>query len=93
MVSQVVYLRVFPEKNNSLQMTVAIPFNKSSQQGKELDYIKNTISNGQVAGDQTFSKKCQSLLEDTLGVQKSFNYHIMHTCFGNGCYPVEYSAE
>ena len=52
-------------------MTVAIPFNKSSQQGKELDYIKNTISNGQVAGDQTFSKKCQSLLEDTLGVQKA----------------------
>ena len=57
-------------KNISLQMTVAIPFNKSSEQGKELDYIKNTISNGQVAGDQTFSKKCQSLLEDTLGVQK-----------------------
>ena len=52
-------------------MTVTIPFNKSSEQGKELDYIKNTISNGQVAGDQTFSRKCQSLLEDTLGVQKA----------------------
>ena len=64
-------LKGISRKNNSLQMTVAIPFNKSSQQGKELDYIKNTISNGQVAGDQTFSKKCQSLLEDTLGVQKA----------------------
>ena len=64
-------LKGISRKNNSLQMTVAIPFNKSSQQGKELDYIKNTISNGQVAGDQTFSRKCQSLLEDTLGVQKA----------------------
>ena len=52
-------------------MSVPIPFNKSSQQGKELDYIYHTISNGQVSGDQSFSKKCQSLLEDTLGVQKA----------------------
>ena len=52
-------------------MSLPVPFNKSSQQGKELDYIHHTISNGQVAGDQTFSKKCQSLLEDTLGVQKA----------------------
>ena len=49
----------------------SILFNKSSQQGKELHYIQQAISNGQVAGDQTFSKKCQSLLEDTLGVQKA----------------------
>ena len=52
-------------------MSVPIPFNKSSQQAKELDYIYHTISNGQVSGDQSFSKKCQSLLEDTLGVQKA----------------------
>ncbi len=52
-------------------MSFAIPFNKSSQQGMELDYIKHTISAGQVAGDKLFSKKCQSLLEDTLGVQKA----------------------
>jgi len=52
-------------------MSVSVPFNQSSQQGNELDYIHHTISNGQVAGDQTFSKKCQSLLEDTLGVQKA----------------------
>ena len=48
-----------------------ILFNKSSHQGNELDYIRQSIFNGQVAGDQTFSKKCQSLLEDTLGVQKA----------------------
>ena len=52
-------------------MSVPIPFNKSSQQGKELYYIHQAISYGQVAGNQTFSQKCQSLLEDTLGVQKA----------------------
>jgi len=52
-------------------MSVPIPFNRSSQQGKELDYVHQTISKGQVAGDQTFSKKCQRLLEDTLGIQKA----------------------
>lgn len=51
-------------------MPFPIPFNKSSEQGKELHYIQKAISNGQVAGDQSFSKKCQSLLEDTIGVQK-----------------------
>ena len=49
----------------------SILFNKSSKQGKELHYIRQTISNGQVSGDQSFSKKCQRLLEDTLGVQKA----------------------
>lgn len=49
----------------------SILFNKSSQQGKELDYIHRTISNGQVAGDQTFSKKCQRLLENILEVKKA----------------------
>jgi dTDP-4-amino-4,6-dideoxygalactose transaminase len=52
-------------------MAVLVPFNKSSQQGKELHYINQAISYGQVAGNQTFSQKCQSLLEDTLGVQKA----------------------
>ncbi len=45
-----------------------IPFNRSSLQGRELEYIFQTITNGQIAGDQTFSKKCHALLEQTLGV-------------------------
>ena len=52
-------------------MSLPVPFNKSSPQGEEFNYIQQAISNGQVAGDQTFSKKCQRLLEDTLGVQKA----------------------
>jgi len=50
---------------------VTIPFNRSSLQGRELDHIHATISVGQVAGDQTFSRKCQGILEDVLGVRKS----------------------
>ena len=49
----------------------SILFNKSAQQGKELHYIQQAISSGQVAGDQSFSKKCQSVLEDLIGTKKA----------------------
>jgi len=49
----------------------SIPFNRSSLQGRELEYIFQTISAGQIAGDQTFSKKCHALLEGVLGVPKA----------------------
>jgi dTDP-4-amino-4,6-dideoxygalactose transaminase len=48
-----------------------IPFNRSSLQGRELDYIHETIAIGQIAGDQTFSRKCQQLLEESLGAPKA----------------------
>jgi dTDP-4-amino-4,6-dideoxygalactose transaminase len=48
----------------------SIPFNRSSLEGHELKYILQTISIGQIAGDQTFSRKCQKLLEETLGVKR-----------------------
>ena len=53
------------------QMELQIPFNRSSLEGRELEYITQTISVGQIAGDQTFSKKCQRLLEETLGVRRA----------------------
>lgn len=40
-----------------------IPFNRSSLEGRELEYIFDTIRIGQVAGDQTYSRKCQKLLQ------------------------------
>jgi dTDP-4-amino-4,6-dideoxygalactose transaminase len=48
-----------------------IPFNRSSLLGRELEYIFKTMSVGQIAGDQAFSKKCHALLEQTLGVPKA----------------------
>jgi dTDP-4-amino-4,6-dideoxygalactose transaminase len=44
-------------------MQSLLPFNKSSLQGRELEFIFQTISNGQIAADQIFSKKCHALLE------------------------------
>jgi dTDP-4-amino-4,6-dideoxygalactose transaminase len=48
-----------------------IPFNQSSLCGRELEYIFQTITIGQIAGDQTFSKKCHVLLEQALGVPRA----------------------
>lgn len=48
-----------------------IPFNRSSLLGRELEYISQTMTIGQIAGDQTYSKKCHTLLEQTLGVPKA----------------------
>jgi dTDP-4-amino-4,6-dideoxygalactose transaminase len=48
-----------------------IPFNRSSLLGRELEYIFQTMTVGQIAGDRTYSKKCQVLLEQTLGIQKA----------------------
>jgi dTDP-4-amino-4,6-dideoxygalactose transaminase len=47
-----------------------IPFNRSSLMGRELDYIGRAMTSGQIAGDQTFSKRCQKLLEEVLGLPK-----------------------
>lgn len=44
-----------------------IPFNRSSLQGRELEYIFDTLRIGQIAGDQTYSRKCQRLLQEALG--------------------------
>jgi dTDP-4-amino-4,6-dideoxygalactose transaminase len=51
-----------------MKPAAGIPFNRSSLQGKELEYIADTIRIGQVAGDQTYSRKCQALLRGLLGV-------------------------
>lgn len=56
---------------NPMPETRTIPFNRSSLLGKELEYIFKTMSVGQIAGDQAFSKKCHALLEQTLGVPKA----------------------
>lgn len=47
----------------------AVPFNRSSIAGRELDYITQTVASGQIAGDQIFSKKCQTTLRQVLGVK------------------------
>jgi len=49
----------------------AIPFNRSSLMGRELEYISQAMTIGQIAGDQTYSKKCNAFLEQVLGVPRT----------------------
>ncbi len=48
-----------------------IPFNRSSLEGRELEYIAHTIGIGQIAGDQIYSRKCQAMLESALGARRA----------------------
>ncbi|MBI2513912.1 MAG: dTDP-4-amino-4,6-dideoxygalactose transaminase [Opitutae bacterium] len=48
-----------------------VPFNHSTVVGREHDYILQAVASGQIAGDQQFSRKCQGLLEETLGVRRA----------------------
>lgn len=52
-------------------MLPVLPFNKSSLQGRELEFIFQTITHGQIAGDQMFSKKCHALLREVLEVRSA----------------------
>ena len=47
-----------------------VPFNRSSLLGREQDYIGQAMAIGQIGGDQTFTRKCESLLEGALGVPR-----------------------
>jgi len=47
-----------------------IPFNRSSIVGKEHAYIAEAMAIGQIAGDQTFGRKCEALLKQELGAPR-----------------------
>ena len=49
----------------------AIPFNRSATVGRELAYMGETIGLGQIAGEQTFSRRCETLLQNVLGVRRA----------------------
>ena len=56
---------------------MAIPFNKPFMTGKELFYISQAHHNGWLAGDGSFSKRCQQHLELVTGAQKAL---LTHSC-------------
>lgn len=51
--------------------TYKIPFNKPYATGKEITYIQQAIESGHLSGDGSFTKKCNALLEQALGVPKA----------------------
>src|SRR4051812_9512650 len=53
------------------QPPLEIPFNRYTPTGRELDYIREAMGTGQIAGGQTFSQRSQRWLETTLGVPRA----------------------
>jgi dTDP-4-amino-4,6-dideoxygalactose transaminase len=51
--------------------TYRIPFNKPSFAGNETRYIAEAIERGHISGDGHFTKLCNRLLEDTVGVRRA----------------------
>lgn len=52
-------------------MNYEIPFNRASLTGNEFQYIADTLHAGWVSGDGPYTKKCNALLEETMGVPKA----------------------
>jgi len=48
-------------------MSVAVPFNKPSVEGRELEYVRQAIDNGQISGDGAFTKRAHAILEKIFG--------------------------
>jgi len=46
----------------------ALPFNKPCLAGREMAYVAEAIASGWISGDGAFTKKCQSLIAQQLGV-------------------------
>lgn len=47
-----------------------IKFNKPWLSGKELEYVTQSLARGELSGDQTFSKQCQTFMEQRFGANK-----------------------
>jgi dTDP-4-amino-4,6-dideoxygalactose transaminase len=54
-----------------------IPFNKPYMTGRELWYIAQAHTNGHLAGDGMFTKKCHAWLEESTGTKKAL---LTHSC-------------
>nr|WP_321258819.1 dTDP-4-amino-4,6-dideoxygalactose transaminase [uncultured Pseudodesulfovibrio sp.] len=56
---------------------MGIRFNFPHQIGSELDYIKDSLTNGKLAGDGPYTHKCSQILEQYLGSPKVL---LTHSC-------------
>ena len=48
-----------------------IPFNKPSLSGNEFRYMVEAIERGHISGDGEFTRRCEALLEEQLGVRRA----------------------
>jgi dTDP-4-amino-4,6-dideoxygalactose transaminase len=55
----------------TMMAPITIPFNKPCLAGNELAYIAQALENGHISGDGSFTRLCNALLENELGVKKA----------------------
>jgi dTDP-4-amino-4,6-dideoxygalactose transaminase len=55
---------------NTPTAALRIPFNKPGLTGDELRYMADAIERGHAAGDGAFTRRCQAILEETLGAAR-----------------------
>jgi dTDP-4-amino-4,6-dideoxygalactose transaminase len=56
---------------------VPIPFNRPTLAGMELDYIRDAIARGQLAGDGAYTERCQAWLRERIGAGAVL---LTHSC-------------
>ena len=56
---------------------MAIPFNRPTLAGMELDYIRDAIARGQLAGDGAYTERCQAWLRERIGAGAVL---LTHSC-------------
>src|SRR5258708_6925607 len=66
-----------PNSEALFGMTSKIPFNRPGIVGLELEYIQKAISLGQLAGDGSFTKKCNPLIAHKTGAGIAL---LTHSC-------------
>jgi dTDP-4-amino-4,6-dideoxygalactose transaminase len=47
-----------------------IPFNRASVAGRELEYVRAAVEDGHISGDGPYTRSCETLLEQELGVER-----------------------
>ena len=52
-----------------------IPFTRIHSTGKELDYLREAVESGQLAGDGRFTQQCERWLEQTTGCARALLVH------------------
>jgi dTDP-4-amino-4,6-dideoxygalactose transaminase len=52
-----------------------IPFTRIQSTGKELDYLREAVESGQLAGDGAFTRQCERWLVETIGCARALLVH------------------
>ena len=64
-------------RDRVMDFPMAIPFNRPVLAGKEIEYIREAIRLGHLAGDGAFTERCQRWLTDFIGAHAAL---LTHSC-------------